>query len=293
MIKSMTAYGRSRIVTEIGVFSLEVHSVNRKNLDINIYLPKELLFLDIDMRRLIANEVKRGAVSLRITKETDFQSASFFPKLEVLQEWKAQWENLAGNLDLDPHKEISLAFLIEQWGKQSITFIPNEEIVKENMQKGLQEALSDFLKMKQTEGEALRKDIVMRLDHIQKAMLVLENQVNKPQEKYRKRLLQKLQELGQVTSDVEERLYREVVIFAEKIDITEEVVRCTAHLMQFRKSLCRNTESIGKTLDFLLQEMQREVNTMNAKMIDIEAIQKALFIKGELEKIREQVQNLE
>ncbi|GAB4189851.1 MAG: YicC family protein [Simkaniaceae bacterium] len=291
----MTAYGRSQFTASSGRYTIEIHSVNRRNLDIHIYVPKELLFLDMEIRKWLSKEIKRGGLVVRVNRDIDPQNLEqALPDKEILLLFKDKWQEIADFLHFDPKQEITLSFVIEQLSRQPFAGpVQEEEKVKKEIQKGFESAMQQFLEMKETEGEALLKDMKKRIKAIDKSVQKIQNNTKEPEERYRQRLLEKIKELKQVSKEDEERLQREIIFFAEKIDITEEITRIHSHLSQFEKFLRSKEKSVGKTLDFLLQELSRETNTINSKTPDVVISQEALAIKSELEKIREQVQNIE
>lgn len=293
MLKSMTAFGRANIATPNGSFIIEIHSVNRKTLDVAINVPREILFADIEIRKWLTETVKRGRVLVRVTRDAKAQNLeSALPDLNMLKKLKQKWEEYAKELGLD--QPISLQFLTEQMQRLSL----DEGVLEEasflaEFKKGFDQALSELGKMKDTEGKALGEDIKLRLKLIAKALIEIEKLAPDASKKYREKILVKIKELSALTQDDEDKVARETMIYAEKVDITEEVTRLKSHISQFEE-YCSSTEKrIGRTLDFLIQEMNREVNTIGSKSQEIEISKNVLNIKSELEKIREQVQNIE
>lgn len=284
----MTAYSRSQSKEIQGLsWVLELSSVNRKTLDLNFYLSKELLFLEMDLRKLISELVKRGQVTIRLHVKHSQEGSVPLPLLKKL---KGQWEELSEKLGYDP-KAIDLSFLLEQAGKVSIEESLGPKIQKE-IKATVKRGLDAFIEMKEVEGKALASDIKKRLKTLVSKLSVIEKQVAQRPEKYREKLLEKLSDLLQNARE-DERLLKEVALFAEKIDITEEIVRLRSHFQQMESLLESSEISIGRTLDFLTQEMLREVNTIASKSQALEVTKKAVEAKAELEKIREQVQNIE
>lgn len=295
MIKSMTAYSRASMSTPLGRFVIEIHSVNRKMLDISLYLPKDLLRFDIDMRRLLSQYLERGQITLRFTWQNDGVGNKFFANSSTqLRTLKEGWEKVASELGYDPGEMIDLPFLVSQL--QAAPFSESKEDV-EILKKGLKEAvetgLQELMQMKETEGQILALDIEKRLKIIEESLVAIELKKEVPLLQYRKKLIERLKEIGQLHAEAEERIAREVVILAERMDVTEELVRLRSHIVQFRQYLLSKEKAVGRTLDFLTQEMHREVNTLGSKVSDSEISSFAVKIKSELDKIREQVQNIE
>ncbi len=295
MIRSMTAYGRNQEMTTVANYSIEIHSVNRRNLDINIFLPKELLFLDTGLRKWLANHVKRGAVVVRIHRELDPKHLQHtMPEFETLRMLHDQWKKMINALDLDS-KQLTLPFLVEQYQKQtSAVEKVDEKKVEEEIYRAFDKALEQFIAMKKTEGSSLLIDIEKHLTEVKKYIEKIQNASKDVLENHHQKLLDRFKEIKkQVSDDDREKIYREIIIYAERIDITEEITRIFSHLSQFEEHLKSSEISVGKNLDFLLQELMRETNTINSKSTDTQISNDALLAKSTLEKIREQVQNIE
>lgn len=295
MIKSMTAYSRASTSSPLGRLVIEIHSVNRKMLDMSLYLPKEFLRFNMDLRKLLAGSLERGQVTLRLTLQSEGSGSTVFSGyLSQLKTLKEGWEKIAADLDYDPGKTIDLRFLVSQLQMQAgVESIDDEEAVKAVLKAAVEKALEDLMRMKETEGEALVLDILKRLSGIEETLSAVESKKELPLAHYQKKLLERLKEIGQVQQEMEERIAREVALLAEKMDVTEELVRLSAHIGQFRSHLRSSEKSVGRTLDFLTQEMHREINTLGSKSANSEISQYVIKMKSELDKIREQVQNIE
>jgi uncharacterized protein (TIGR00255 family) len=287
----MTAYGQSRKLTSSGTLLIELHIVNRKTFDLSSHLPKEYLCCEMEIRKLIQKKIKRGQVTLRLTREMDTKNLkSFLPDPQLLQTLKHSWDEIATNLKLSPN-EVNLQFLTEQVSRLSTTDTVLLEKDKEQLLSGLQEALEACEQMKKKEGHHLQEDIESRLDVLSKFSKQLSTLSEKIPEIVREKLHEKIKDL--LTEEDEQRFQREVVYYAEKSDITEEITRLNSHINQFQEKLSEKEDSIGRTLDFILQEMHREVNTISSKSTNLELSKIALNMKSEIDKIREQVQNVE
>jgi len=279
MLKSMTAYGRAMRRTVAGECVVEIHAVNRKMLDISVHLPREFLFLDLDLRKWVQEEVQRGQVTVRVS----FEAARADFLLPALKNLKTKWEELARGLGYAPDV-VDFPFLTEQLERLPIAASP----LKADLKKAVQAALSAFIAMRGKEGEALAKDLKQRLSTIESVLKKIEKKAPAALERYRKQLQEKIKKVAD-----DERLIREAVIFAEKVDVAEEITRLYSHLAQFRELLDGKEKSVGRTLDFLTQEMGREINTLSAKAAENDMVRMAVLIRSEVEKIREQVQNIE
>lgn len=286
MIRSMTAYGRSCLDLASGKWEIEIHSVNRKMLDVNISLPREMLFLDLDIRQLLAEEVARGQLSVRVNFEPPKSGKRNLSRLKAL---KKEWTQVAEELGLEAKKEITLDFLLQLVEKTESG--SEEKELKRELYQALKEALTPFIAMRKKEGEALFQDFRTRIKEISQALKKIEQLVPLFKKQYCQKLKERVLEL--VAHLNEERVFQEAALFVEKSDVSEEIVRLYSHLEQFEDVLKSKKRAVGKSLDFLAQEMGREINTLNAKAGDSEIAKLAIFIKGEVEKIREQVQNVE
>jgi uncharacterized protein (TIGR00255 family) len=292
MLKSMTGFGRGEGQTSLGKVFVESRSVNHRYCDINIKLPKRLIPFENRIKELIRSQVSRGRVDVsvkldaegeeKVQLNVDFHLAEqYYRALQSLKK-KLQLKDkitlglLAGAKDLITAKE-EAADLDPYW----------QEIVPI-----LKRSFQDMDEMKRSEGETLAKDVKQRLEKIAEHLVGIKEQFPLRVDAYRNRLYEKIRSLlGGIEMDAS-RFQQEVAFLAERTDITEEIVRAESHLAQFL-TLLKEEEPVGRKLDFLLQEINREVNTVSAKANDAEISQRVVEIKGELEKIREQVQNIE
>lgn len=278
----MTAYGRGFS----GPYLIEIHSVNRKGLELNLYLPRELLCYDIDIRKLLKEHLKRGSVTVRITKEKGKAELSDLPSVEVLAVLKEHYEKMAQTLQLDP-QAINLPFLCNQLqlaGIEDVTKIDKQEVLS-----GVKEAVVHLIAMKEQEGKVLLEDILDRSTQLESSIEDLAKYAKIAPEVLRAKLSEKLK-LLQVD---QESIGKEVVLFSEKCDITEELVRLRSHLGQLNQLIQSKEIAVGRALDFLLVEVGRELNTIAAKSFQREITDQVPLMKAEVEKIREQVQNIE
>lgn len=289
----MTAYGRAHLTTAWGRITAEIQSVNRKHLELNIVLPKELSRFDTHLRKLLSAAINRGQVSIKITAFFDqAMPVTVSPNLALARQLKKAWEAIAKDLNL-PKESINLSLLAQEG--ELLRYeeaVENEENYKSALTQVVERALEEFLSMRTREGSSLQQDIVQRFGVIRNQTAQIADIAPQVTEKYRQKLSSKLQELFANLGDNEERLLREVSLFAERSDITEEITRLQSHLNQ-AEDLLQSTAPIGKTLEFLLQEMQREINTTGSKAADVSISRLVVDVKSELEKIREQIQNIE
>lgn len=296
-LKSMTAYGRGVAAFQHGRFTAEIQSVNRRHLEVSVSLPRLFARFEVGIRKQIAAQIGRGAVNVTVSWKTEgSQPVSVVPNLSLARSLKSAWEQLT--LELGSKEEVPLSLL----ARQNDLFLYEEEIVNEELyQKALNsainEALSALIVMKRREGATLVHDLQIRLKQLTTEIGSIEVLSVGGAEKYRQKLQGRLEELFSGSQENEERILREVAVFAERMDVTEEIVRFRSHLSQFahlvEKPLENELETRGKTLDFLLQELLREINTVGSKASDATIAHHVVAVKSELEKIREQVQNIE
>ncbi|MCH9627151.1 MAG: hypothetical protein S4CHLAM2_07860 [Chlamydiales bacterium] len=296
-LKSMTAYGRGVSSFTYGSLTIEIQSVNRRHLEMNLSLPRLLTCFEMLIRKKIAQHVGRGMVNVLVGWRSEAKNRVMVtPNLPLAKGIKQGWEKIASDLGLQGEISLSLLarekdlFLLEEE-------LPDEESFRAALDQGLDEALEPFLQMKRAEGEALACDLHRRLERLQEWIQVIEACAPSVPIKYRERLTERLEGLFAGNGENEERILREVALLAERADVTEEIVRFKSHLKQFQERLeaplAEPTETRGKTLDFLLQELNREINTVGSKASELAITQHVVTVKSELEKMREQVQNIE
>ncbi len=293
----MTAYGRAVVDFEWGRITVDIQSVNRRFLEMNVSLPKLFSRFEMEIRKTVTALVGRGMVNVSVAyKSESKQALTVTPNLPLAHALKEAWEKLARELRLND--ALPLALLAQE---QEL-FIYDEEIKEEALfQKALSAAVDSALKallqMKRDEGKVLEQDLRKRKELLEEEIGKIEAVSEGATEKFRQKLVARLEELFPARGENEERVLREVAVFAEKVDITEEITRFKSHLAQLDqtidKPMAQTTDSRGKLIDFLLQELLREINTIGSKSSDLTVSQRVVKIKSELEKIREQVQNIE
>ncbi len=293
MPRSMTGFSRLAVQTKEGQFVGEIASLNKKFFEVSLFLPKEFFRYEMDLRKKISEEISRGQVSLRIFFFPHKpELLSFLPETGFLKTLKKGWEERARLLGLDK-KSVDLFFLAQQ--AKEVSFpesVSEDEQVKKNLFSFVDRLIDALVAMKEKEGALLLKDIKTRLKKCEKWIDEIEKLSKTSVSQYREKLLQRVGEYFTKPSD-EERLLKEVVLFAEKIDITEEIVRFRSHLSQVEALFKVKEQPIGRKLEFFLQEFHREINTIGSKTSDALVSRRSIEIKSELEKIREQVQNIE
>lgn len=295
MLKSMTAYGRSCVIFPLGRFSVEIQSVNRKHLEINTSLPNEFLRFDADLKKWISEVVGRGQVNVKVRVFFEKESPlTVVPNVALATQIQKAWKELAASLKI----AIEEKGLLDVLSRTENILLYSEELQDEQEYKkalkgSVEQALMQLLEMKNKEGQVLYEDISARLHTLQ--LLIKHIAVKAPGAtlKYREKLLERLKEVLGASIENEERVLREVCVYADKIDIVEELTRFNSHLQQARHLLDSKEQAIGKNLEFLLQELNREVNTIGSKSSDVDIARCVIEIKTELERIREQIQNIE
>lgn len=292
LMKSMTGFGRGEAQREGVTWSVECSSVNRKQLEVAVNLPRELAELENAVRTDVSAVVSRGRVNIAVRKDAAATSADTVRVDQVLAtHYFHAMHALA--LKLDIPAEIALTDITRLPGVMNVA---QTEIAAEEAWPAIQEALAAALKqltaMRATEGASLRADIEARLLHIESLLESIRTKAATVPEHQRKLLRQRLEDAGLPLPMDDERLVKEIALFADRTDISEELTRAASHVKQFRAYLDADTPS-GRSLDFLLQEFFREFNTMGSKCNSAEIAHHVVTAKTELEKIREQVQNAE
>lgn len=292
MVKSMTAYGRSEHRTEQGVYTVEVRSLNHRYLDISLRVPKNIQSLDAALRAGIASRVRRGRVEVSVQLQNGGQgSYTLELNLPVAEAYHRVLTELAEHLDLS--EDIKLETLAQM--TDVIVAKPTEVDVDKlagELQDAVMLAMDSLEEMRLKEGEAIRVDLEKRLGLLDQYLSRVRDIAPTLVEGYRERLRNNVQGMLEGIRVDEGRLAQEVAYLAERSDITEETVRIRSHLDQFRQYLDLD-DSLGRRLDFLIQEINREVNTLSAKASDSEISRVVVEMKAEMEKLREQVQNVE
>ncbi len=293
MIKSMTAYGRGEYCQETYAFTVELKSLNNRFRDIVLRMPRTLQVLEEEIRSQISSSVRRGRVEVSIQMETKTGEGEY--QLELNAPLVKSYLRIFRELDEEYglNEKVSPDSLCQM---KDIIVFKTPEVEIDEVRTGLQEALSlameSLNKMRIVEGKAIEGDFMKRLKIIEKYLDDIEVNAPKIVDEYKKRLEDKIQKISGGMALDESRLIQEVAIFADRCDITEEIVRFRSHLKQYRDFLSKD-DSIGRRLDFLIQEINREINTIGSKATDSSISSKVVEIKAELEKLREQVQNVE
>ena len=288
----MTGFGCGEALNDDLIYRVEVASVNRKQADIVVNLPRELSALDSRIRKQVSEVVSRGRINVGISlKSAEAQSGSLTINLPLAEEYAAAIAKLEERLGLNglvSRFDPSRAPGVIQLGET----LPEPEDAWPFVQKALKESLSKLLEMRSTEGAHLKSDLESRLTALKSFLQQISEQAPSVVEKHRENLIKRLDSAGIELNLDDERLIKEIGLFADRCDISEEVTRLESHFAQCHKYF-ESDEAVGRPLDFLVQEMGREINTIGSKANDASIAQIIVESKTELEKIREQIQNIE
>jgi uncharacterized protein (TIGR00255 family) len=292
-MKSMTGYGRGECSQRGFKMTIELSSVNRKQTEIAVNLPRDLEVLEAQIRDQINRRVARGRVTVRVSVHAaEGASSKMRIDSKLAKAYLKELRSLGKSLHLD--EVVTLDMLLRAPG----VFQPVEEIGEAEelwpaTQKALNAALDVLLKMREREGACLAKDLKSRVALLRAGVKRVQERAPKVAERYRDQLLSRIQAAGiEAPGLTEERLVKEVFYFADRSDITEELTRLQSHFQQFDDCV-KSEEPVGRTLDFLSQEINREINTIGSKANDTDISREVVLLKAELEKFREQVQNVE
>lgn len=292
-MKSMTGYGRAVVVGEDFSVSVDLKTVNNRFLDVHLRLSTELSPLEPAVKKQISTRLTRGRVDATVNFERTSAVAYELNRplisgyVEALRQVQKEF-NLPGELDINALARLPGAL---QASRDALS----DDMTK-GIERAVEEALNELERMREQEGAALRQEMAERLSRIESLVPVIEGAASGLVDAYRTRLQKRIAELlsreGQLVEPDPARLAQEVAYLADRSDVSEEMVRLRSHISQFRDALDSDAET-GKMLDFLLQELNREANTTLSKSTDLQIKEAALGIKAEVEKLREQVQNVE
>ena len=291
MIKSMTGYGKATLSVENREYQIEIKSVNHRYLDMNIKMPKTISYLEEEVKKTIMTYVKRGKIDVLITFENNSTEGR---KIQInkeiasiyIKELKklAEEENILANIEVT---EIS-----KYPDVLSIQNEQNEEKIKQELIEVTNQATQKLVEMRSIEGSKMAQELLQRVEEVQQNVTKISEQSTGLIQDYVVKLESRIKEILPNHEIDQNRLAQEVVIFADKCSVQEEITRLNSHIQQF-KNLLQAEENMGKKLDFLIQEMNRETNTIGSKANCLEITNKVIDIKTQLENIREQIQNIE
>lgn len=291
-MKSMTGFGSSSLELEDCSIDIEIKSVNNRYLDFNFSMSSYLNFMLEDMKSLIKNKLKRGRVDVYIKiKKYQLSVDSVDINYELAQKIKEKLDSL--NQKLDMASDINVRDLVKYDDVMSFTYKDlDNEFLHDNILKVLDEAVNKIYSMRSIEGDNLMEDLSTNLSKIEEQISKISSLTENSVKEYRENLFNKISELLDEEKIDKDRMYLEVALMADKVDINEELKRFDSHIVQF-KSAMDMRDCIGRKLDFIIQEMNREINTISSKSNDESISVCVIEVKSLIEKLREQVQNIE
>ena len=291
MIKSMTGYGKSNLSINSREYQVEIKTVNHKYIDTNIRIPRTISYLEEDIRKLITSKLKRGKVDISITFENysedgnDIRINTELAKMYIENLRKlAEEENLASNIEVTEITKLPDVLTI----KSNL----DEKQIKEELLQVVNDAINQLIDMRKNEGNRISEDIFVKISQIEEKKEEIFALSTGLIEEYVVKLETRIKEILRTEEIDKSRLMQEVVIYADKCSVEEEITRLNSHIGQLR-NLINSDEPAGKKMDFLIQEMNRETNTIGSKANNLEITNRVVDIKTILEDIREQIQNIE
>lgn len=292
MIRSMTGFGRVQQIIDQYDITVEIKSVNHRYYEFSTRLPRLYNYLDDKLKNFMKKYISRGKVEVSVSisnlngREANIKADKIMAAgyVNALREINSILK-LEDDLKLSSLMRFSDIFNVQKLSD-------NEEFIWDIVRETTAMAVEKFIDMRETEGDALKTDLLIKIDAVESLLENIEIQAPKTAENYRERLYQKLKEILVNNEIDDQRILTEAAIFSEKIAVDEETVRLHSHLNQFRE-LMKSNEPVGRKLDFLLQETNREINTIGSKAQDLTITKCVVNMKAEVEKIREQIQNIE
>lgn len=292
MVRSMTGFGRAKALVDGLDITVEIKSVNHRYFEFSCRTPRAYSFLEEKIKSKVSTVVSRGKIEVGVMIDDNTENATI---IEIDREYTTAYLTALKKLSKEYglKNDVKTSSLI---GNNDVFKIKRQviedEVITEAVLSVLEQALANFVEMRTIEGERLLKDVSDRAAYILEKVAFIEERSPKTVEEYKNRIEQKIKELlGDTTID-EQRILTEVAIFADKVAVAEETVRLRSHIKQF-ETLMTSNDAVGRKLDFIVQEMNRETNTIGSKAQDIEIAHTVVDIKSEIEKIREQIQNME
>lgn len=293
IVRSMTGYGKAQYSDDNKIFTVEIKTVNNRYSDIIVKIPKHLRLFEDSIRKIVKKQINRGRVEVYISVEYIAESEmEIIPNIELAKSYKKAIREIRDILEIEKEAELDTFFRF-----QDILTIKRKEVNEDDIRMSLEnatyKAIEQLIKMRNIEGEELKKDITLNIEKIKGFVNSIENHCQKLVDEYKEKLQLRINELlGDKYELDENRLYNEIVFYADKSDINEEIVRLNSHIDQVFMTLNKGGV-IGRKLDFIIQEANREINTIGSKIGNLDIIKYVVEVKNLLEKIREQTQNIE
>lgn len=291
MIKSMTGYGRSNISKNDREYQIEIKSVNHRYLDITVKMPKQLSYLEDTIKKQVSSRVKRGKIDIFITfNNNSLEGRTIKINKELAHAYIEELKELSKKEDI--LSDIQVTEISKYPDVLNIKNEQDDDIIKNEVTDTLQGAVENLINMRQIEGNKIAEDLNNRLDNIQLKVNEISNLSTGLIEEYIVKLETRIRQILKDQEIDQQRLAQEVVIYADKCSVEEEITRLNSHILQF-KNLLNSDEAVGKKLDFIVQEMNRETNTIGSKANNLDITNRVIDLKTEIENIREQIQNIE
>jgi uncharacterized protein (TIGR00255 family) len=290
MIKSMTGYGRGKYENENREYTVEIKSVNNRYSDISIKLPRNISYLEEKIKKEISSKVSRGKIDVFITfynNSTKGKNIKF--NNELVKMYVNELKQLA--VENNIKDEIQITDISKFPDVLTIENTEDEELIWNELQIPLKEALNNFIEMRTIEGQKIHDDLLMRINDIQEKVNTISQNSTRLIKDYIVKLENRIKELLNTENIDENRLAMETVIYADKCSVEEEITRLNSHIFQFKNLIEGNV--VGKKIDFLIQEMNRETNTIGSKSSSTDITNMVIEMKTQIEDIREQIQNIE
>ena len=290
MIRSMTGYGRGKYEIDSREYTVEIKSVNNRFCDISVKLPRSISYLEEKVKKEITSKVSRGKIDVFITfynNSTKGKNIKF--NRELANMYVSELRQLAKENSIN--SDIQVTEISKFPDVLTVENDEDEELIWNELKVPLEEAINNFVNMKETEGKKIYEDLSVRIEDIQNKINIISENSTRLIKDYVVKLETRIKELLNTENIDENRLAMETVIYADKCSVEEEVTRLNSHVSQFKNLIKESV--VGKKLDFLIQEMNRETNTIGSKSSSIEITNLVVEIKTQIEDIREQIQNIE
>ena len=291
-MRSMTGFGRAKLEKNNRIYSIEIKSVNHKYSDISIKLPRSLNYLEDSIKKQISSKVARGKIDVFVTFENySEQGKEVVINEELVKEYMekfkllAEQNNLSMNIPVTEITKLPDVLTLKETEEE-------EDTIQNELLECLEQAINNFVEMRTIEGNKIKEDLKARIDKVECDVQKISEYSTRLVQEYVVKLEERIKEILKTDVVDQSRLAMEVVLFADKCSVEEELTRLKSHIEQFR-TLINSEGTIGKKIDFLLQEMNRETNTMGSKSGSLDITNLVVNIKTELEDIREQIQNIE
>jgi uncharacterized protein (TIGR00255 family) len=294
MIKSMTGYGRTESVVNMRKYIIEIKSLNHRYLEISLRLPASLSSLELEIKKRISGRFTRGRIEASVKMDSEYGSVGegrYELNLPLVRNYYDLLVQMRDEFNLKDEITLSMiaafrdAYVLKESG-------PDVSVIWGDLEEVIERAMDALTEMRKKEGENICRDLMVRIDLITKSLDSIALRAPQVVLDYQKRFGERVKELSGGVALDEIRLVQEIAIMADRCDITEEIVRFKSHILQFG-DLLESDDAAGRNIDFLIQEMNREINTIGSKSADAEISRKVIEIKAELARIREQVQNIE